>query len=139
MGPYAGRRLSDLTLDELADLLRLCATVDSASVALLETFLDQRWPDWRQTGTAGAAGDGDAHPEDADRSTAGAADTGGGTMTAEQARRILGLEAGANEDDIRAAYHRLIAIVHPDRGGSGFLAAQVNRARDILLGRARRG
>ena len=54
------------------------------------------------------------------------------------ARRILGLDDGASEDDIRAAYHRLIALVHPDRGGSGFLAAQVNRARDVLLRRARR-
>jgi hypothetical protein len=140
LGAYTGRRLSDLTLDELADLLRLCATVDSASVALLEAFLDQRWPDWRvDTAASGATGEGGSGGDDAAGSTAGTADAGGGTMTAEQARRILGLDAGASEDDIRAAYHRLIALVHPDRGGSGFLAAQVNRARDILLGRARRG
>ncbi len=136
LGAYAGRRLSDLTLDELADLLRLCATVDSASVALLETFLDQRWPEWRDS-AAGSAGQGKTGSDDATGWTADTAEAGG-SMTVEQARRILGLDDGASEEDIRAAYHRLIALVHPDRGGSGFLAAQVNRARDVLLRRARR-
>ncbi|MFO1154289.1 MAG: hypothetical protein U1E42_11605 [Rhodospirillales bacterium] len=137
IGAYAGRRLSDLSFDEVIDLFRLCATVDSASVALLESFLDQRWPDWRETHAASAAG-GHAGADDRTGTTAAAAEAGG-PMTAEQARRILGLDAGASEDDIRAAYHRLIALVHPDRGGSGFLAAQVNRARDILLGSSHRG
>ena len=49
--------------------------------------------------------------------------------------RVLGLEPGASDAAIReAAYHRLIASVHPDQGGSSFLAAQVNRAQEILLG-----
>src|SRR5574338_1397087 len=69
LGAYAGRRLSDLTFDELTDLLRLCATVDSASVALLETFLDQRWPAWRD-GAAGSAGEGKTGSGDATGSSA---------------------------------------------------------------------
>lgn len=132
LGAYAGRRLSDLTLDELSDLLRLCATVDSASVTLLEAFLDQRWPDWRTDATAGATG---ADGGGSTGATGSAGSPSGEVMTVEQARRILGVDAGASEDDIRIAYHRLIALVHPDRGGSAFLAAQVNRARDMLLGR----
>ena len=46
---------------------------------------------------------------------------------------VLGLEAGATPDDIRAAHRRLLHTVHPDRGGSAELTRQVNAARDILL------
>jgi hypothetical protein len=51
-----------------------------------------------------------------------------------EARALLGVEAGAGEADIRAAYARLITRVHPDRGGAVGLAAQLNAARDRLLG-----
>lgn len=50
-----------------------------------------------------------------------------------QAWQILGLTPGASRDDIISAHRRLIAALHPDQGGSSFLAAQINRARDILL------
>ena len=56
-------------------------------------------------------------------------------MTRDDAFRILGLSPDAGEDEIRAAHHRLIKVLHPDQGGSSLLAAQVNRARDLLLGR----
>ena len=49
----------------------------------------------------------------------------------------LGLEAG--DDEIIAAHRRLIARVHPDRGGSADLARRVNQARDLLLSRPRAG
>jgi curved DNA-binding protein CbpA len=45
------------------------------------------------------------------------------------------LEPGASENDIKAAHHRLIASLHPDRGGTNYLAAKVNQARQVLLGR----
>lgn len=60
---------------------------------------------------------------------------GAAAMSVADAYRILGLAPGAGEGEIEAAHHRLIALVHPDKGGSSFLAAQVNRARDLLLGR----
>lgn len=50
-----------------------------------------------------------------------------------EARRILGVAADADADAIRAAHRRLIASVHPDRGGSEELTRQVNAARDTLL------
>jgi hypothetical protein len=58
-----------------------------------------------------------------------------GTMTAALALEILGLSGGASEQEIQAAYRRLIPRVHPDRGGSPYLAKQLNAARDFLLRR----
>ena len=56
-----------------------------------------------------------------------------GRMTPEQALEILELKTGATEQDIRAAYNRLMQKVHPDMGGSTFFAKQLNLARDTLL------
>jgi hypothetical protein len=56
------------------------------------------------------------------------------TMTRQEAYEVLGLRPGASEADIRAAYHRVMRTAHPDAGGSDWLAARVNMARDLLLG-----
>ena len=51
-----------------------------------------------------------------------------------EARAVLGVTADADADAIRAAHRRLVAGVHPDRGGSTELTRRVNAARDLLLG-----
>lgn len=127
-GPHAGRPLSELSLRELLEMLPEVRSRDGQSGRLLEAYLDRRDPDWR-SGSADAGSGG----EDAAREP-GAADPLG-AMTPEEALRVLGLAAGAGEAEIKAAYHRLIRHLHPDQGGSSFLAAQVNRARDVLLSR----
>lgn len=120
-GAFRGRRLA--ALDE-ADLLRLWREVahDAQSARLLEAYLDRRLgADWRaEAAAAGAAGPPPA--------------TAPGSMTREQALEILGLDATADAATIREAHRRLMKRMHPDHGGSNFLAAQINRAKDVLLG-----
>jgi len=122
-GRFKGRALSELDLAQLQTLLDECRGDDAQGATLLETYLDRRFgPDWRSAGSgAGAGGSGKSA-------------FSSGAMTREEAYEILGLEAGAKEDEIQAAYHRLMKKLHPDQGGSTFLAAKINRAREILLG-----
>jgi curved DNA-binding protein CbpA len=97
----------------LLALLQECQLADVDSVALLEAWLDRAHPDWR------------AEP---------AAEPRSGAMTRAEALEILGLAEGADEDAIRAAHRRLMRSAHPDQGGSAWLAARINAARDFLLG-----
>ncbi|MBM3592805.1 MAG: molecular chaperone DnaJ [Alphaproteobacteria bacterium] len=112
-GQFAGRDLASLTLPELLALLQECQVADADSLALLEAWLDRAHPDWR------------AEPAAEPRSAA---------MTREEALEMLGLAEGADEDAIRAAHRRLMKTAHPDQGGSAWLAARINAARDLLLG-----
>jgi curved DNA-binding protein CbpA len=54
-------------------------------------------------------------------------------MNRDEALAVLGLKNGATADTIRAAHRRLMKELHPDRGGSDYLAAKVNQAKDVLL------
>jgi DnaJ-like protein len=121
---FAGRRLSELLRNELLDLRREVAG-DPDSVSILEAYLDRtQGTDWRGPGS-------DNH----DRAESGPGAGGAsGAMTREEAYEVLGLKPGAKESEIRDAHHRLMKKLHPDQGGSDYLAARVNRARDILLG-----
>lgn len=122
-GRFAGRELGTLELGELLELLEEAGRRDPQSTGLLEAYLDRRFPDWRETGRDGrrGAGSGRAGP---------AADD---DMDEAQALSILGLERGAQPEEIKQAHRRLMAKLHPDRGGSTFLATQINRAKDLLL------
>jgi DnaJ-domain-containing protein 1 len=122
-GRFAGRRLDDLELDELVELWRECQGTDRQSAALLEAYLDRSQGEaWREAAGAAASG------EDA------GAGGDGGAMSQDEAYSILGLEAGASKDEVREAHRRLVQKVHPDHGGSNYLAAKINQAKDLLLG-----
>ncbi|WP_424814081.1 hypothetical protein [Roseococcus sp. YIM B11640] len=114
-GRFAGRELATLHLPELLELLEDCRQADPDSVPLLEAWLDRAQPEWRE----------EAPPPPA---------SPGGPMTRAEALEVLGLHEGATEADIRAAHRRLMQAAHPDRGGSEWLAARINAARDVLTG-----
>jgi hypothetical protein len=120
-GRFAGRRLSSLAQDELVELLQACQAADPQGAPLVEAFLDRMHPDWR----AGASGQ------------EASAQTGGGgfaeAMTPAEARRILGVPEDAGEEAIKEAHRRLMLKNHPDQGGSTYLAAKINQAKDVLL------
>ena len=124
-GPYSGRALDEMALAELVDLLNHCLLEDGQSAQVLETYLDRNHPDWRERVQAAGAGNG---------SDQGRGASAGG-MSRDEAFQVLGLEPGADDEAIKAAHHRLIANLHPDRGGSTYLAAKINEAKDILLKR----
>ncbi|MES2712915.1 MAG: molecular chaperone DnaJ [Pseudomonadota bacterium] len=114
-GEHAGRDLADLPLAALRVLLEDCAANDPESVPLLVAWLDRDHPDWRT-----------APPP-----------AGDAPLSRTEALSILGLGDTADEAAIRAAHRRLMRAAHPDQGGSDWLAARLNAARDLLLGQAR--
>ena len=58
-----------------------------------------------------------------------------GPMKRAEALQVLGLTDPVSDSDVRAAWVRLMRVAHPDGGGSDWLAARVNQAKDVLLGR----
>ena len=119
-GHFAGCSLRDLPLQNLLELWRECQ-VDAQSIAVLEAYLDRyTGADWRDQAHATYRATGSV-PES-------------GMMDSMEAYQILGLQPGASCEEIQAAYRRLIQRVHPDHGGSSYLAARLNQARDVLLG-----
>ena len=115
-GPRAGAQLEALDVPTLVGLL---AEVDDESRSLLAAYLDRRDTAWREHPQADAA--------------AGRGGTPRGPMTHEEAYQILGLEPGAEAEEIIRAHRTLMKRIHPDQGGTNYLAARVNEAKDTLL------
>ncbi len=118
-GPFAGARLSALGLADLVDIYRHCRANDSDSAALLQSYLERVYgEEWKTTASA------EAGPE---------SQPGRASMTPEEAYAVLALAPGASKDQVITAHRRLILRFHPDRGGSDYLAAKINQAKDLLL------
>jgi hypothetical protein len=124
-GRFAGMRVDELGAADLLALLRECRAEDEEGARLLEAYLDRVQPQWREELAGERAGGGG--------SGAGARSTSGGDMSVEEAYAILGLSAGADAEAIKEAHRRLMVKLHPDHGGSDYLATKINRARDVLL------
>lgn len=120
-GQFAGLRLEELSTADLLKLLRECRAEDEEGARLLEAYLDRAQPNWRD----GLGGE-----------RAGSAPRGSTPdVTVDEAYAILGLASGADAVAIKAAHHRLMMQLHPDHGGTDYLATKINRARDVLLKR----
>jgi hypothetical protein len=117
-GAHAGKTLDQLGRDSLLALYREAGSADNETARLLEAYMDRTLgADWRA---------------DAERQRSAA--SSGSALSRQEAFKILGLEEGASEEEIRSAHRRLIMQNHPDRGGSDYLAAKINEAKAVLLG-----
>lgn len=119
-GRFQGRTLESLDTKMLVELL---TEIDDESRALLVPYLDRRDPAWSEHAQGDAA--------------TGRGAASNGKMSDQEAYQILGLEAGASADAIGRAHRTLMKKFHPDQGGSTYLAARINEAKEILLRRHR--
>lgn len=114
-GPFKGWLLDDLSREQLGSLASYCRSNDSEALQLLEGYLEQRFPNEPESERSA-----DAPPEP-------------GGMTRGEALEVLGLDESADRDAIITAHRKLMQRLHPDRGGSDYLAAKINQAKDLLL------
>jgi hypothetical protein len=114
-GEFAGQTLSALDQDQLNKLLEELRGVDREGTLLLNAYLARRF-----TGTQGQQ-----QYQQQQQSASG--------VSTDEAWQILGLEPGADEEEIIRAHKKLIQKLHPDRGGNDYLAAKINAAKDVLL------
>jgi hypothetical protein len=119
-GRHQSAKLEDL---DVGTLIAMLGEIDEESRALLVAYLDRRDASWSEHAQSDAA--------------AGRRATTGGKMSEQEAYQILGLEPGAGSDDISRAHRTLMKKLHPDQGGSTYLAARINEAKEILLRRHR--
>jgi DnaJ-like protein len=122
-GRFAGRSLSSLSDREAIELYQEFAADGLKEAALMEAYLDWRVAGWRDRADEGEATSG-----------RGRARTKGNRMSADEARAVLEVGADASDEDIRRAHRRLMMKMHPDQGGSTYLAARINEAKEVLLG-----
>ncbi len=118
-GQFKGRTLSDLSFEEISQFYRICEQQDTEALRLLQAFIQREFPErwensqWRD--------DPQAEPA-----------TSGG-ISVNEAWETLGLVPGSDKDAIIQAHRKLMGRLHPDKGGSTFLASRVNQAKDRLL------
>ena len=119
-GSRRGSRLSSLSLAQVLEFMHDCQQHDNEAIPLLEAYLDRmHGSEWRNQAN-------EHYSSTADQAVSG-------QMTAQEAYEILGLDSSATEQDILDAHRRLMQKLHPDRGGSTYLASKINQAKDVLL------
>jgi len=116
-GEFSGWRLADMDRRQLEQFMAYCKREDHDSLQLLDSYWQQRFPGEAFAGGHAGTPASDSH-----------------AMGRAEALAVLGLQEGAKEEDIIAAHRTLIQKLHPDRDGNDYLAGQINRARDVLLG-----
>ena len=116
-GAFANQRLSTLLLNDLLKLYSEVA-VDNDSSQVLEAYIDRNHPDWREQA--------DNYEQRIDSNEEA-------SMSVDLALEILGLDHSASKDEVVHAHRNLMQKMHPDRGGSDYLAKKVNAAKDFLV------
>ena len=120
-GIHRGRPLDQVPTEDLLDLLNRCYATDVASAEALEVYLErERGHKVRRPASNARNGEEPKSPVQ--------------RMVEDEARAVLGVGPQASDEEVRAAHRRLMQRMHPDRGGSDYLAAKINEAKDVLLG-----
>jgi len=128
LGEFSGKKLSDLSLENLLLVYHLAQKEHSDSVGVLEAFMDREIGEqWRQDYSKGFSS------EDEEASTEQSSHHSSNEINKAEAYEILGLAAGASREEITAAHRKLMQKLHPDRGGSNYLASKLNQAKACLL------
>lgn len=110
-GEFAGKKLSQLDQEQLQSFYQQCCQQDPEAARLLAAYLQRRFNQQYQQQAEPAHND----------------------MSEQEARLILGIEGSYSKEDVTQAHRRLIQRLHPDRGGNDYLAAKINRAKELLL------
>ncbi len=118
-GHFVEKRLSALELQELLALYQECR-VDADSNQVLEAFIDRNFSEWRDQ----------AETQSHDEAVTVSDES---VMTKSLALEILGLDEAAGREQVSKAHKSLMQKMHPDRGGSDYLAKKINAAKDFLL------
>ena len=121
-GQFSSQMLSSMDEADLTQLYTQCKKSDPQAAQLLDAYMNMRFDDWREGHGAEAGSSGHAGMRS------------DGPISREEAYEILGLEPGAGKMEIRRAHRKLMKKLHPDQGGSTYLAAKINEAKDLLLG-----
>jgi len=121
-GAFSGQWLNQISNENVLRFYAEAGGADPETARLLEAYLDRRLgAGWRTKANEKTSS--------SQRPRANSS-----AMTQEEAYRVLGLVPGAAEEEIRDAYKRLMMNLHPDRGGTDYLAAKINEAKDVLIG-----
>jgi hypothetical protein len=116
-GRYQGRQLSELSIAQLAEMYQRCPGDQQETARLLLSYLEKmradEWRDWIHSAPQNAP---DGRP-----------------MTREEAAAVLGVPPDADREAVIQAHRKLMARLHPDKGGSSYLATKINQAKDCLL------
>jgi hypothetical protein len=116
-GRFAGQSLSDFTGVQSMDFLSELRSSDPQAAQLFEAYLDRTSSGWRH----------------GDKSSGSRRNGPSPSLSIEEAYLVLGLSHGATREDVQAAHRNLMKRFHPDQGGSTYIAAKVNEAKDVLL------
>ena len=116
-GSYNGKRLSELNNDDLLNFYQACEQSDPEALQLLQTYISRERKQWSGSSYQQSSGNAQANEE----------------LSIREACDILGVKTDANKKMILEAYRVLMRQLHPDKGGSNYLAAKVNAAKQLLL------
>ena len=120
-----GKYLSEFDLPDLINLYILAEKQYPDAIEVLAAYLDRKYGcDWREAASA---------ENDSQENGQNSRESDSSEMTVIEAYEILGLDHNATEEKIIAAHRKLMLKLHPDRGGSNYLAAKINQAKDLLV------